>query len=115
LCVTNDLDEVKISTELLYTLNGNQLSYNIYELREALKYGDQGKSPGVRTLIGLLGPLAMNLPREYKEEDKRSRGRPPRDNPLREELPLPLVETLREQPVPYQHAEQNGQQYPNDL
>lgn len=76
--LVNDLDEIQAETELAYTLNGQPCSYNIYELEEGLKHGAEGKIPGVRTLINLLGPYALPI----DEPKKKKRGRPgPGDDP----------------------------------
>lgn len=67
----NDFKEITADTPLTFTMNGRIMSYTVYELREALDHGQQGKEPGVRLLLSLVGELPKKAPQE-----KRDRGRP---------------------------------------
>lgn len=81
-CPVNDHEKILGDTPLLFHLNNIQHAYTVYELTEALKHGTEGKEPGVRALIALLGPYT--LAREAPPEDgssegkggKKGRGRP---------------------------------------
>lgn len=75
LAPVNDLQEVNAQTPLHFSLDNKPLTYSVYELESALRKGDdfqQGASPGVRALTGLLGPY--DIPNT--EPPKRGRGRP---------------------------------------
>ena len=71
--VGNLTPEVMLDTPLEFTVANAAYRYSIYELSEALRYGANGKEPGVRVLIELLGQY--QLPRDMR--DGRKRGRPP--------------------------------------
>lgn len=74
LAVVNDFKEIKADTPLAYTLDNHRLEYTIYELGEGLRHGTDGKLPGVRTLIELLGPKPGMS--DLGDAEKRGRGRP---------------------------------------
>lgn len=74
--VANDhVEGVKAETELGFTLNNTVLHYSPYELDAALRGDLQGKSPGVRELVRLLGEHKLP-PKEGARPDKMDRGRP---------------------------------------
>ena len=52
----NNVPEVLAGTEFVFTLNNAVHSYSPYELEQGLRHGKEGKEPGVRVLIELLGP-----------------------------------------------------------
>ena len=56
--VVNDLAEIRTDTQLGFTIGGVRHSYSIYELREALTNGIEGKENGVRALVNFLGAEA---------------------------------------------------------
>jgi hypothetical protein len=69
LCKANDLCVIKADTVLYYTLDNQVFNYSVYELKEALKHGPEGREPGVRLLVEMIG---LDEP----EEPKRGGGRP---------------------------------------
>lgn len=70
----NDNAEVKADTELHYTINNIPHAYTVYELEETLLHGEDGRMPGARALLRVLGPM----PGMVREEDKEKlrKGRP---------------------------------------
>lgn len=73
--VNDNTSGINANTPLLFTINDIVHTYTPYELDTGLKQGADGRIPGVRALIRLLG--------EYvREEEKRGRGRP-----IKEEKP----------------------------
>lgn len=62
---------VQADTPLSFTIDNTVYPFTVYELQEALKLGSEGKEPGVRALVSLLGPHEMEV------EKKRGPGRPP--------------------------------------
>ena len=72
LCAANVMQEIKADTPLYFLLDNRLLTYTTYELEEALKHGTEGKMPGVRALVDLLGPY---LPMQKEEEKKKGRPR----------------------------------------
>lgn len=73
LMTTNDLKSVTVETPLAFTINNVRQTYTVYELEEGLTYGTEGKMPGVRELIRILG--AYTLPEVRRQPE--GRGRPP--------------------------------------
>ena len=51
--------EVPTTTPLHFTLNGVPHSYSTYELEQGLRYGAEGKEPGVQALIRTLGSWTL--------------------------------------------------------
>lgn len=82
LCVVHEhKDGVKADAEIPFTLNNRVCTYSVYELEEGLAYGDEGRMPGVRTLIRLFGRPAKyhkkpSVPPDTKDPDKPKGGRP---------------------------------------
>lgn len=74
--VINHLTEIKATTLLSFTLDNVKMDYSVYELEEGLHYGTEGKMPGVRALIELLGTYTNLIPRETEGD---GRGRPGKD------------------------------------
>lgn len=79
LAIANEHSEIKSDTSLYFTVNNVKHYYTVYELEQACLTGQQGREPGVRALLRILGPI----PREYvkhpeqpQQPDKRERGRP---------------------------------------
>lgn len=72
LAAMNDFPEIKANTPLVFTMNGEKIEYTVYELKEAIDHGEQGKEPGVRLLLSLVG----ELPKKVVNMEKRERGRP---------------------------------------
>lgn len=72
LCPVNWHERVKAETPLLFNANNITHEYTIYELKEALKFGPEGKRPGVGVLMALL-----DLQPQPPEEEERKQGRPP--------------------------------------
>ena len=57
MCIVNDLTLLSSDTELSFTINNITHTYSIYQLEEALSnHETNGKDPGVRELIQILGP-----------------------------------------------------------
>lgn len=52
----NQLEELKADTPLTFYLDNIEMTYTVYELEEGLRYGTDGKMPGVRALVDLFGP-----------------------------------------------------------
>lgn len=80
LAVANDLQEIKANTPLKFTYNNVVSEYTVYELEQALMHGTDGKAPGVRLLVELMGnyePL-YNKGKEMLEieNQKKAKGRP---------------------------------------
>lgn len=76
--VVNEHGEVKNNTELFFTIDNVKYSYSVFELEDSLRSGDsQGKSPGVRELIRVLG--AYKLPEKPKAPEKPNKGGRPWD------------------------------------
>jgi len=75
----NELSAVKADTAIKYTLDNKVQSYTVYELEEALKHGSEGKMPGVRLLVDMLGPYEGIQSNEMIEEVKRGKGRPKKE------------------------------------
>lgn len=74
--VANDnVQGVKEETQLGFTLNNIVMHYSPYELDAALRGESQGKSPGVRELIRLLGEYKLPA-KEGARPEKMDRGRP---------------------------------------
>jgi hypothetical protein len=86
LAVVNDISEIKADTLLSFTIDNRVLQYTIYELEEALKHGSDGKMPGVRALLSLLGPYTPKVTAAVanspitSSDDKRKPGRPKNDS-----------------------------------
>lgn len=73
LMIVNDCKEILGDTLLWYTINGVKHAYTVYELLEGLKSGiSDGKEPGTRTLLELLGLD----PEMLRKEEKGDAGRP---------------------------------------
>lgn len=72
--VVNEFAEVTQGSRLTFTLDNMPFEWSPYELEHALRNGAEGKEPGVRTLIGLLGPF--ELPALPPAEVKPQGGRP---------------------------------------
>ena len=70
----NDVPGLKANDPVWFTVDNTALSYTVYELKEALKHGPEGKEPGVRALFNLFG-FPVTPPEE--EEKKPMGGRPP--------------------------------------
>lgn len=82
LAKVNDHEVLTADLGLSFTLDNVAHEYTVYELKEACKFGPEGKSPGVNALWRFLGPNV--LPDEKHVEGRR--GRPPRhedDDPRR--------------------------------
>lgn len=71
LAVLNEHSVLKAETDLIFTLDNVQLSYNSYELEHAIRHGVDGKSPGVQQLLSFLGK-----PPTLPEKEKNGKGRP---------------------------------------
>jgi hypothetical protein len=71
LALCNDIAEITANTTLYFTVNNSANSYTIYELEEAIRNDEEGKSPGVRTLLAMHRP-----PRPTEMNQHRGRGRP---------------------------------------
>lgn len=72
LAVLNDHKEIQADTPLAFTMNGSRMTYTVYELQEAIDHQEiEGKEPGVRLLLNMIGELPKKPPQE-----KRDRGRP---------------------------------------
>jgi hypothetical protein len=67
----NDVSELRADTPLSFTVDNTPLEYTVYELGEALRHGVEGKTPGVRTLIGMLGKWEMEPIPEVKARSGR--------------------------------------------
>lgn len=72
----NDFSVIHADTPLRFSLDNRTLAYTAYELTEALKGGLDGREPGVRALVRLLGPPEARKAEE--DAEKRGRGRPPK-------------------------------------
>lgn len=70
----NDVKEVLAGSEFKFTLNNVVHSYSPYELEQGLRHGKEGKEPGVRVLIELLGPFP--LPPEPPKPGYGTKGHP---------------------------------------
>lgn len=68
----NNHKEILVDTPIRFYQDGTVMYYNVYELKEALTTGLDGKRAGVRFLMEWLNP-----PRPVIVEEKRDRGRPP--------------------------------------
>lgn len=79
----NDLSIINSDTPLVFTVDNKPHTYTVYELEEGLRHGTEGKMPGVRLLVELLGEF--KLPDEIKFEKKE--GMPGR--PKKEPEPIP--------------------------
>lgn len=77
----NDVKEVLAGTSFQFTLNNVVHKYSPYELEQGLRHGKEGKEPGVRVLIELLGPFP--LPPLPPEPGFGARGKPQPDGALR--------------------------------
>lgn len=86
LMTCNDLSEIIADTELKFTIDNKVHSYCVYELKEALRHGVDGKMPGVRALVERLGPHPLSDELPPVAEEKRRKGghgsRPKTDKPL---------------------------------
>ncbi len=71
LCMANDLPEIKANTELAFTLDNIPLAYTVYELEGGLRYGSEGKMPGVRALIDFFGKGDLEPIPEVKKDKGR--------------------------------------------
>lgn len=72
-CTTaNDYSIVEAGTPLHFTIDNIPHKYTVNELEEALKHEADGKEPGVRALVRLLGHHKIEVP-----EVKSKPGRPP--------------------------------------
>lgn len=70
----NDPLTIKADTQLAFTINNVLHHYTVYELELALKQDPNGKDPGVRLLVELLGEY--KFPEEKKPDEEVKRGRP---------------------------------------
>jgi len=81
LLTVNDFDEIKADTQIHYNINHSVHSYNIYELEHLTRNNNDGIgiSPGVMTLVGLIGIPAKELlpPEENPRPAVLPQGRPP--------------------------------------
>lgn len=80
LMVANHLHVIRANSALAFTVNGVGFRYTVYELGEALRSKDlEGKEPGVRELVRLLGPPSEELHKELLKNTppERKRGRFP--------------------------------------
>lgn len=81
--VANVHDEIKADTVLHFTVDNVTHDYTVYDLEQALK-GECHSGPGVRALLNLFGVSEKELPNLDLEsavsDEKRERGRPPKDN-----------------------------------
>ncbi len=80
LAVVNKHESIRGDTPLGFTLNNQPYEYTVYELEEALKHGLDGKSGGVRTLVGILGKCEKIEPVTPFDEEVRGRGRPKKND-----------------------------------
>jgi hypothetical protein len=67
----NDNSAIKADTLIYFTLNNTPHTYTVYEMEQAIKYGSDGKLPGVRALTNLLG-----IPETGEEPKTKKVGRP---------------------------------------
>ena len=74
--IVNDLCVIEAGTELLFTINNVKFKYTVYELDQAIRYGEEGKSSGVQELFKIHRPSMKIL--EPEGPVKRGRGRPPK-------------------------------------
>jgi hypothetical protein len=83
LAAVNNHDIIKADTPLVFTINGVPHTYTVYDLEMAVKTGLEGREPGVRELINLFGPPPVKH-EDKEEETKRGRGRPTRDDEIKQ-------------------------------
>lgn len=72
----NDLPAIQEDTPLHFTVDNVPMLYTTYELKEALKYGPDGKEAGVRYLYKLFGSPPP-IPPEPAGKKSGGSGRPP--------------------------------------
>ena len=72
--IANDVPELKANDLVRFTVDNVPHQYTVYELKEALKFGPDGKEPGVRVLFDLFR-FPVTPPKT--EEPKSTGGRPP--------------------------------------
>lgn len=72
------------TTEIGFALNNHALTYSVHELEQAARLGPQGRDPGVRALLRVLGDVPAELtahlkpPERPEDTDPKGRGRPPK-------------------------------------
>lgn len=72
--IANDVPGLKANELVRFTLDNTVHTYSVYDLKEALKFGPEGKEPGVRALFHL---FRFPVTPPEKEEPKTTGGRPP--------------------------------------
>lgn len=72
----NKHKEIKANTELKFTVNNILHTYTVHELEETLIQGDNGRMPGARAILRILGPLDKGKDQKIIEKQKAKRGRP---------------------------------------
>jgi hypothetical protein len=95
--VLNDhLGEINAGTVHTFTLDNRPLTYSVYELEQALRYGPDGREPGVVALCNLLGPYELPELPTNKGGDRRGRPKSAvkQDNRLHADVPLEGVKKI---------------------
>lgn len=94
----NDFKEIQGETPLVFTYNNTVQTYTVYEFKEGLKTGSQGKMPGVQTLLTFLGPLGLKP--QLPEPTTPKRPGPPPKSPnetrkiVQSEISLPVKHSV---------------------
>lgn len=80
-CPVNASTKWEAANPIAYSLDGTVLHYTPYELEHALRYGAEGKTIGVRSLISFFGTFPMMPPPEVAQVETGERGRRKGHNP----------------------------------
>lgn len=75
LCPVNDRVTIDADTPLAFLLDTVVFQFSVYELDSAIRYGANGKAPGVQALVGMFGTVPLP-PDPSLRPDKNGRGRP---------------------------------------